>query len=149
MAKVKPEFYITSYGIYDQWNADSKTLPKIQEFTTEIPAQTDIEFCYILNVKKGKGIKLNFTIFHPDIPDNNGDVMPPFTDDVYVNNNDWSFFLGDTIWEPIENKIGIWRIIIQYLGNIVAEKRFDIKLDTFDVVDDFAMLNRKFNHKKR
>ena len=75
--------------------------------------------------------------------------MPPFTDDVYVNNNDWSFFLGDTIWEPIENKIGIWRIIIQYLGDIVAEKRFDIKLDTFDVVDDFSMLNRKFNHKKR
>ncbi|MGJ8693370.1 MAG: DUF3859 domain-containing protein [Thalassotalea sp.] len=149
MAKVKPTFSIESFGIYSQWDAQAKDLPKIKEFTTDIPAELDIEFGYILKVKKGKGIKLNFTIFHPDIPDKTGEVMPPFTEEVYVSNNDWDFFIGDTIWEPVENKVGPWRIIIEYQNSIVAEKTFDITFDTIAIADDFALLNRKLSHKKR
>ena len=149
MAKVKPVFTIESYGIYTQWDADSKSLPKIQEFTTEVPAELDIEFGYILKVKKGKGIKLNFTIFHPEIPDDEGAIMAPFIGEEFVNNNDWEFFIGDTIWAPVENKVGPWRIIIEYQNTIIADKTFQISLDNIPMADGFAMLNRKVKYKKR
>lgn len=149
MAKVKPEFSIVSHGIYSQWDAKSKDLPKIQKFTTEVPAEIDIEFGYILNVKKGKGIKLNCTIYHPNIPDKKGKPMPPFEDEVYVSNNDWHFFLGDTIWEPIDNKVGDWRIVIEYNNDIVADKTFEITLDPLEVIDDFSALNRKLTYRNK
>ncbi|WP_448246847.1 DUF3859 domain-containing protein [Thalassotalea agariperforans] len=147
MAKNKPEFSIQSYGIYSEWDAKSKELPKIKEFTTDIPAEIDVEFGYILNVKKGKGCRLNFIIYHPDVLDKKGHVMAPFEDEIYVKTNDWDFFLGDTIWAPIDDKIGPWRIVIEYQGNIITDKTFDISLDYCQQMDDFALLNRRI--KKR
>lgn len=148
MAKLKPEFSIVSYGIYTTWDSSSKELPRIKEFTTDIPAEVDIEFGYILNVKKGKGIKLNFIIYHPDVHDKKGNPLEPFTDDIYVSNNDWSFFLGDTIWNPVEDKVGPWRIIIEYQSTIVAEKTFDISTDEQECADDFFLLNKKITKRR-
>lgn len=145
MAKIKPEFNIVSHGIYTTWDSSSKDLPKIKEFTTDIPAEIDIEFGYILNVKKGKGCKLSFTIYHPDVKDKKGNDLAPFTDDVYVSNNDWDFFLGDTIWAPIEDKVGPWHVVIEYNGKIVADKIFNISIEETYQVDDFAMLNKRVN----
>lgn len=68
MSKLKSDFSIKSYGIYDCWNEKSKALPQIKRFTTDVPAHLNIEFGFILNAKKAKGKKLNFTIYHPDIP---------------------------------------------------------------------------------
>lgn len=149
MAKVKPEFNIVSYGIYTQWQADAKELPKIQKFTTEIPAEVDIEFGYIVHVKKGKGIKLDWSIYHPDVLDKKGNIMPPFQGEVYVANNDWLFFLGDTIWLPIEDKLGDWRIVIEYNGTVVSEKTFEITQDPLNIIDDFSLLNRKLTYRNR
>lgn len=129
MAKQKPVFTMTTYGIYDKWDAKAKSLPKIIDFTTEVEAQEDVEFGFTLNVKKGKGLKLVFTIFHPDIPDDKGDVMPPFDGVVYVENNNWDFYLGDCIWLPLENKVGDWRMVITLDDNVVAEKTFNVSLE--------------------
>ena len=57
----------------------------------------NIEFGFILNALKAKGKKLEFTIFHPDIPDDYGDVMEPFKGEIQVQNHDWNFYLGDTL----------------------------------------------------
>ena len=148
MAKTRPEFSIKSYGIYNEWDANSKDLPKIQDFTTEVPAKVDIEFGYIINVKKGKGCKLDFIIYHPDVLDKKGRIMAPFEDEVYVKTNDWDFFLGDTIWEPIDDKIGPWRIVIEHQGIIIADKTFNISAEESYHVDDFAMLNQKFRKRR-
>ncbi len=148
MAKINPQFKIRSYGIYSKWDHDSKELPKIKEFTTEIPAQEDIEFGYILNVKKGKGAKLSYCINHPNITDSNGDVMAPFCDEIHVTNNDWDFFLGDTIWLPIENKTGFWHIVIMFNNKIVADKTFDVSLDHLQAIDDFGLYKRKVTLKR-
>ena len=112
MSKLRSFFEITSYGIYKHWDEKDKALPKIKTFTTDIPAELDIEFGFIINCKKAKGKKLRYCIFHPDIPDDKGDIMPPFEGDVYVENNDWDFYLGDTIWSPLENKLGDWLSLI-------------------------------------
>ena len=126
MAKQKPEVTMTSYGIYTKWHAESKKLPRIVKFSHEIPAELDIEFGFIVNIKRAKNLKLYYSIEHPGIPDDSGEVMSPFDGHVFVKNNNWDFFLGDTIWAPVENKIGNWRLYLKLENKIIADKTFKL-----------------------
>lgn len=126
MTKSTLQTSITSCGIYEKWNEDSKDLPKIKKFTTDVPAEINIEFGFIINIKKGKGKRITFHIYHPDIPDKKGNVMPPFSEDVYIRDNNWNFYLGDTIWAPIHDKTGNWRMTIECEGQLIADKTFII-----------------------
>ncbi len=129
MPKRKPEIRIRSYGIYSNWDPKTKLLPKIEEFTTRVPATIDIEFGFIINIKWAKNSELDYCIDHPGILDANGKRRAPFDGSVYVKTNDWDFFLGDTIWEPIKDKLGPWRMSVGIDGKIVAEKTFEIYAD--------------------
>ncbi len=129
MAKLRPEYTIISYGIYTKWEEESKSLPKIKSFTLDIPAQVDIEFGFIINIKRAKNQKLYYCIDHPKIPDENGIPLLPFTGEVYIKNNNWDFFLGDTIWEPISDKIGCWTLSLELDNKVIAKKSFNI-IDT-------------------
>lgn len=113
ISKLRMLFEISSYGIFHNWDEESKTLPKIKTFTTNIPAQIDVEFGFIL---KAKGKRLDWTIYHPKVPNENGHIMPPFEGVVYVRNNDWEFYLDDTVWAPFHDKVGDWRIVIECEG---------------------------------
>lgn len=126
MAKRKPEFKLLSHGIYTRWDSDSKDLPRVTEFTTRVPAIVDIEFGFILHIKGAKNQLLDYCIFHPDILDADGNVRPPFDGSVYVKSNDWKFYLGDTIWMPIEDKLGDWRMTVEMDGQIIGEKTFEL-----------------------
>ncbi|MBB1407297.1 DUF3859 domain-containing protein [Pseudoalteromonas sp. SG44-5] len=130
MAKLKPIITLQSYGIYSTWDNESKALPQIEQFTTEVIATLDVEFGLIINIKKAKGEKLHYTIYHPNIPDDEGDIMPPFSGVVYVKDSDWHFYLGDTLWPPINNKLGNWRMTIEYNGKLIADKTFNVALPT-------------------
>ncbi|MDO6463244.1 DUF3859 domain-containing protein [Pseudoalteromonas carrageenovora] len=129
MAKSKPEVSIQSYGIYSTWYSKSKALPQIEQFTTNVTAKLDVEFGLIVNIKKAKGEKLHFCIYHPDIPNEEGEVMAPFHGVEYVKDNDWHFYLGDTLWEPIENKLGDWRMTLTLNNKVIADKTFNIALE--------------------
>lgn len=122
----RPEVSIRSYGIYTRWDAESKDLPRVQEFTTTVPAVVDIEFGFIVNIRSGKNQQLDYCIHHPGIRDDSGKVRLPFDGTVYVKGNDWDFYLGDTIWLPISDKLGPWRMTVGMDGDILAEKTFDI-----------------------
>ncbi len=124
MPKIRPEFQMISYGIYTAWNRESKELPKIIRHTLEIPAGVGVEFGFILSVKKVKGEVLEFCIEHPPFTDEEGEVMPPFEGTYFVNSNDFRFFLGDTVWEPVEDKKGVWTLTVSYQGKEVARKSF-------------------------
>lgn len=137
MAKSKAVITLQSYGIYSQWDSQSKALPQIQQFTTEVIASIDVEFGLIINIKKGKGEKLHYCIYHPNIPDDEGDIMPPFTGEVYIKESDWQFYLGDTLWSPIENKLGDWRMTITHNNKIVADKTFTVKQAPVRTEEDF------------
>lgn len=141
MAKPTPKFILKSHGVYSKWDEKEKSLPQLIDITTKVNAEVDIEFGYVLNVKKGRGIKLSFTVFHPKIKDNLGNVMEPFTGDVWVKNNDWDFYLGDTLWEPISDKLGDWRFVIRYENQIVADKVFEIIDEADFYVDEYSQFN--------
>jgi hypothetical protein len=132
LSKLRSIFEISSFGIYENWDEKSKTLPQIKTFTTNIPAQLEIEFGFILHALKAKGKRLDWTMYHPDVPDDKGQIMDPFEGTVYVRNNDWEFYLGDTVWEPIHNKVGDWRMIIECDGKIIAEKTFSVLVEHGD-----------------
>ena len=128
MAKRKPEIRIKSYGIYSNWDAETKELPQIAEFTTRVRAQLDVEFGFVVNIKGAKNRPLEYCIYHPDIPDRAGVVRPPFDGTVYIKTNDWDFYLGDTIWAPVEDKLGDWRMTLVLDGKLIAEKTFELFL---------------------
>lgn len=132
MSKLRRCFEISSYGIYQNWDEKSKNLPKIKTFTTNIPAQIDIEFGFILKAKNSKGKRLDWTIFHPQVPDEKGHVMPPFEGVVYVRNNDWEFYLGDSIWAPIHDKVGDWLMVIMCEEKVIAQKTFSVLIEHAD-----------------
>ncbi|MDA9556425.1 DUF3859 domain-containing protein [Vibrio sp.] len=126
MGKRSPLVEMTSYGIYTQWDSRSKSLPKIQNFTTDVAADIDVEFGFIINIKRAKGKVIEFCIQHPGILGKKGEALEAFTGDVHINNNDWEFYLGDTIWDPIEDKIGPWIMSISLDGVVIAKKTFHV-----------------------
>ncbi|WP_160063234.1 DUF3859 domain-containing protein [Psychromonas sp. L1A2] len=126
MAKKKPEIKIQTYGVHSKWDSKSKTLPKVLTFTTDIPAEIDIEFGFIINVKNARGKKVFYCINHPNIHNKSGEPCDAFTGEVHITNNDWSFYLGDTIWAPIEDKCGLWRMTIELDGTVIADKTFKV-----------------------
>ena len=126
MAKKKIEISIHSFGLYTPWKSKGKGIPKPIEFTTEIPITPDVEFGYVLNIKNGRREKITYRTEHPPFKDETGKVMPPFTGLEHINENNYLLFLGDTVWDPIEDKAGRWRITAYHNGKVVADKIFNL-----------------------
>lgn len=122
MSKKKSEVTIHSYGLYDGWDRESKELPDIVKITTEIEAALGIEFGYILRIRNARNSKIAFRIEHPPFKDSSGKAEAPFTGELHVKTNDFRFFLGDTVWEPVDDKKGEWRLITWLDGEMVADK---------------------------
>ena len=115
-----------TYGIYTKWDSESKDLPQIRKVTTQVPAEINIEFGFVVHVKGAKNQELDYCIDHPGILDAAGRKRDPFDGSVYVKSNEWDFYLGDTIWDPIDDKLGRWHMWIKLKGAIVAEKTFEV-----------------------
>lgn len=122
MAKKKPDVKMHSHGLYDGWERGSKELPNLVKITTEIKTELDIEFGYILRIRNARNGKITFRIEHPPFEGADGKIAPHFDGELYVKTNDFRFFLGDTIWAPIEDKRGTWRLITWLDGEKVADK---------------------------
>ncbi len=126
MAKRKISAEIYSYGIYTSWNRDSRELPKILEITDRIPIAPDVEFGCVIKIKGAKGKTIQFRIDHPPFKDEKGEITPPFTGEYFINSNDYEFFLGDTVWEPYEDKAGIWELSTFLDGKRLSYKKLTL-----------------------
>lgn len=133
MAKHKPIIEIMTYGVHSHWDSTSKELPKIKQFTTEITATEGVEFGFITNIKKAKNEIINFSIFHPGIINKEGNTLAPFKGEIYIRNNNWDFYLGDTIQllHPtlgLKSNLGIWRMTLELQGKTIAQKSFTVSM---------------------
>ena len=121
MARKRPEVTMHSHGLYDGWDRNSKELPNLVSMTSEIETELGIEFGYILRIRNARNARITFRIEHPPFKDGEGNVAPPFEGELYVKTNDFRFFLGDTIWAPVEDKRGEWRLTTWLDGALVAD----------------------------
>lgn len=128
MAKRKVVAEIFSYGIYTRWEAGSKQLPKITAITTQIPIVPDMEFGYVLKIQGAKGKVLSYCIEHPPMVDGTGTKMPSFEGECFVDSNNYEFFLGDTVWAPFEQMVGVWLLTVWCDAKILSQKRFALFL---------------------
>lgn len=122
MAKKKIDVSMHSHGQYDRWDRESKDLPNLVKITKEIKAELDVEFGYILRIQHARNSKITFCIDHPPFKDSEGNIAAPFTGELFVKTNDFRFFLGDTVWLPVEDKCGAWTLTTWLDGKKVAEK---------------------------
>ncbi|MFC2124593.1 DUF3859 domain-containing protein [Bacteroidota bacterium] len=120
--KPLPQVEIISYGHYTRWDRESKDLPDLLELTDTITAELDVEFGMIVEIWQAKGRFIQFRIDHPPFSDNEGSVEPSFEGEYQIKANPYRFFLGDTIWEPVEDKIGDWTMSIFMDGELLASK---------------------------
>lgn len=121
--KSLPDVEIISYGKYTRWNASSRDLPELEELTNEIKAELDVEFGMLVEIKHGKGRYLEYVIHHPPFTNKSGDLAPSFVGEYQIRSNPFQFFLGDTIWDPIDDKKGTWELIIKIDGKVLAQKK--------------------------
>jgi len=126
MAKRKSVFEIYSYGEYTRWNRESSEIPKVLNFTTTIEAEIGTEFGYVLHIKQGKGETIKYKIDHPPFKNKNGEIALPFEGEEFIRTNDYQFYLGDCIWEPLEDKLGDWELTTYHNGKTVAKKLFKV-----------------------
>ncbi len=118
-----------SWGLYAKWSNRCRELPHFLKFTTEIPGRYEAEFGYILRVKNGKGKNIEYTVIHPPFCDEQGVTEPPFTGTIPIRGGEFEAYLGDTLWEPIEDKIGVWRVTAKIDGVVVEDRSFNIQSD--------------------
>jgi len=130
MARRKITAEIYSYGIYTSWERESKELPKIQEITDRIPITPDVEFGCIMKIRGAKGKVIEFRIDHPPFKDSSGNTAAPFTGEYFVNSNEYEFFLGDTVWEPYEDKAGTWELSTFIEGKRISYKKLFLFIET-------------------
>jgi hypothetical protein len=128
MSKKRPDILMVSFGRYTPFDRRSKQLPQVLAFSTTLPAEVGVEFGYILQIRKARGMKLTFRIDHPPFPDESGQIAPPFTGEQYVRTSDYTFFLGDAVWAPAENKVGHWTLTTWLEGKQIACKTFTLVL---------------------
>ena len=126
MAKKKPQVDEYSYGLYDGWDRESKELPNLVQMTSEVTAALDVEFGYILRIRNARNAKIRFRIEHPPFKDSSGNSAPPFAGELFVKTNDYRFFLGDTIWAPVEDKRGAWRLMTWLDDDLVADRTLQL-----------------------
>jgi hypothetical protein len=122
MPKKKPAISMHSLGRYEGWDRETKELPRLLKITMEIEAALNVEFGYILRIRSARNSRISFRIEHPPFKNSAGEIAPPFDGELYVKTNDFRFFLGDTVWAPVEDKRGAWRLITWLDGDKVADK---------------------------
>jgi hypothetical protein len=80
----------------------------------------------IVEIRHGKGRYLEYVIHHPPFRDKDGNITPFFEGEYQIKTNPYRFFLGDTIWEPVEDKRGTWEFIIKIDQKMVASKKIKL-----------------------
>ncbi|ERP31124.1 DUF3859 domain-containing protein [Chitinivibrio alkaliphilus] len=114
------------YGLFAKWSNQCRELPRFLKFTKTIPARVESEFGYLLYIRGGKGTALDYRIIHPPFLNSSGDITPDFVGSIPIRSNAFQAYVGDTLWEPLDDKCGPWRIISQIKGRVVADTTFTV-----------------------
>lgn len=116
------EIEVINYGEYAPWDRESSALPHFIRLTHEVEAALGVEFGMIVEIRKARGRYLDFLIEHPPFTDGSGETEPPFQGTFRVKHNPFQFFLGDSIWAPVHDKLGDWKLSILLEDQVLISK---------------------------
>ena len=133
---------LISYGLYAKWSNSCDELPRFLKYSDKIPARIEAEFGFTLLITNGKGKNVDYIVKHPKISDENGNIEPPFLGSVPIRKSPFTVYLGETLWEPLEEKIGTWEIIAKIDGQVMAKKKFLI-IDDKELFSDIIEKHKK------
>ncbi len=120
--KPLPKVIVISFGKYTKWDRDDPALPELVDLTTEVKAEVGVEFGMIVEIAQARGRYIDYKIDHPPFSDADGNIEPAFEGTVQIKYNPYSFFLGDTIWEPVKDKKGLWTMSVFMDEVLLASK---------------------------
>jgi len=124
MARRRVRASLRSYGIYRPWDGKRGSVPQLVAFGDRVPARVGVEFGLVLRVQDASGAVLDWRIDHPPFPGRDGKPEPPFVGTFSVKGNDFDFYLGDTVWEPVADKCGPWTMSVSLAGEELASRSF-------------------------
>lgn len=122
MAKKELKATVINYGEYKIWNRTSKELPELIKISDSVKGKLNAEFGMIVQITGGKGETIAYTVEHPPFRNEKGNIEEPFIGEYFINSNDFKFYLGDSIWEPLYDKVGNWTFSVKYKNKIIAKK---------------------------
>jgi hypothetical protein len=117
---------LKSFGRYERWSGRTKDVPQVVDFTEVIPSRVDVEFGYVLQISGGHGEVLRWEIDHPPWRDERGRPVAAFRGEFHVRGNTFAFFLGETVWEPLGEKCGVWTLSTWHGERLLAQERFQV-----------------------
>jgi len=120
--KPLPKVTVLSFGRYTKWDRDDPALPELVDLTDQVKAEVGVEFGMVVELVQARGRYLDYKIEHPPFTDSEGNMESAFEGTVQIKYNPYSFFLGDTIWEPVEDKKGPWTMSVYMEGTRLATK---------------------------
>ncbi len=129
MPRKTPDIKLISRGLYTPFHRAGEDLPRLIEATRSVPASLDSEFGCIIEVRGGRGLTLAFTIEHPSFVDEKGETVPTFEGEFFIDANEYRMFVGDTLWEPLADKVGRWTIRVFIEKQAVIEEWFDVVME--------------------
>lgn len=137
MSKKKINVKMVNYGQYEKWDRTTRKLPELIHISDTVEADIDVEFGYIIEISGAKGKTLNFRIDHPPFKDKFGNIEPSFTGEYFIDSNRFSFYLGDCIWAPVEDKLGKWTMTTIIENDIIAQKTIQLTNSIIEDYDNF------------
>ena len=121
---------LISYGLYAKWSNSCDELPKFLKHTTTIPGRIESEFGFMLEIKNGRGKNVDYVVKHPRFTDQNNNVEPIFTGTIPIRKSPFTVYIGETLWEPIDDKIGSWELTAKIDGKVIHREKFNIVKET-------------------
>jgi hypothetical protein len=117
---------------------NKKKLPELLKITDKIESIIDNEFGYIVEIRGAKNLILQYKIEHPPFKNEKGEIEPAFTGEYFIDSNNFKFYIGDCIWSPIEDKVGLWIMELFINKQLISKKTFEVTnnhLDDYEEID--------------
>lgn len=115
---------LRSYGIYEPY--DGTHIPQIRSFTDQVPAIAGTEFGCVLEISGGRGAVLDWRISHPPFKDRRGRPVPDFSGELHVRTKRYQVFVGDAVWEPVDECCGLWTVAVHHQGRLLVSQAFTV-----------------------
>ena len=117
---------LVNYGRYTPFEAGSRQLPRIREYTHTIPCRDGMCFGFIVRAHKAKGDILRFVV---ERPGDDGDWRTVDERELRPRKNTEKFYVGEFVAEPVERALGRWRLSLYYKDRTIVQKEFDVISD--------------------